>query len=202
MKKLLVFMMTLLMVLTMVGCGPTEPEIKEPELVALTEEGALEAAQNYPMSVMSVKRLVGIFDETAISFLFPIMGMENVEDGEVKISAEDLQAKLDELHGKGLITVEEIVGDSGCLVDGYVVGTYEDNGYYTEIVDREFTVAEVADNYISVKEVTTYILKNDEFGVSYDMEDITIYVIYPTVDGLKVYDFGVEKVVTYPEVVE
>ena len=33
-------------------------EIKEPELVALTEEGALEAAQNYPMSVMSVKRLV------------------------------------------------------------------------------------------------------------------------------------------------
>lgn len=199
MKKLLVFMMTLLMVLTMTGCGdPKEPEIKEPEIVALTEEGALEVAKAFPVEYYGLKTTLEIYDEKSIIYLFNIMGMdEKVEDGEVKIAVTDLQAKIDTLYGKDRFDVATLLADF--IVDGNLVQEYTFSGFYTEVTNREFSVEEVKENYILVKEARAYIIKNDEQGNAWDMTDDFYYVIYATVDGLKVWDFAKEGMFTYPE---
>lgn len=126
------------------------------------------------------------------------MGMdEKVEDGEVKIAVTDLQAKIDTLYGKDRFDVATLLADF--IVDGNLVQEYTFSGFYTEVTNREFSVEEVKENYILVKEARAYIIKNDEQGNAWDMTDDFYYVIYATVDGLKVWDFAKEGMFTYPE---
>ena len=203
------------MVLSMAGCGdPKEPVIEEPQVVALTEEGALEFVKSLPEGMLLS---FDVFEKTAsyeqeISSLYQFLGLEPNEievdeNGNGSIVVAEFQDAIDNMYGKNRFNIAELY--EHLIIDGKLVGKVEIRVIRT-FKDRTFEIHEVANNYIIVKALVTmdcYVVNNDS-----TLEDMVLdvyYVIYPTVDGLKVWDIGTpidsnpeELNVSYPPIAE
>lgn len=102
MKKLLLFLLTLLMVFSMVGCKPKEPVIEEPQVVALTEEQAIEFVKGLPLYVVNLeKEPIYLSNENAYHNINFILELANISGGGYRGGSSTHTSSSGRSHGGG-----------------------------------------------------------------------------------------------------
>lgn len=207
MKKLLLFLLTLLMVFSMVGCKPKEPVIEEPQVVALTEEQAIEFVKGLPLYVVNLeKEPIYLSNENAyhnINFILELANI-SVEDvfiegtldvqgrGMGEADVETIQKRVDEVFVKQY-NISELFKDfieEGKLIAPVFLGEHLlDENYKWNRADHIFEIYEATEDYIIVKRLAPITLTYLEDNSEYDYSSAAFYVVVLTDNGPRLYSW-------------
>ncbi|MGI6608403.1 MAG: hypothetical protein ACOX1F_05420 [Erysipelotrichaceae bacterium] len=217
MKKLLVFMMTLLMVLTMTGCG----DPKEPEKPKLTEEQAIEFVKGLPQSIPDLEKMAeNMFNMNTLLDLVNVKAEDTILDksapldefnnGVGAVDVELLQARINEVYFKeyDIATLFKDFIEDGKLIAPVNILTDLPGDVEFVYGEEIFEIHEAGDNYIVVKRHIPITLVYSTDNVEYDKSLDAYYTVVLTDNGPRVYSFdrvavgAREPKIELPEVVE
>ncbi len=209
MKKIFVLILSLLFLVSLVGCNP--------KLAELTEESAIEYVKS--LSDDYLMKLYDLYIQTNadINHIRKFCNLENldkVEDDKGGILINKFQARIDEVFGKGRYSVTDLFEDF--IVDGYVMSVnhillVDDavNVRYSDAYDVSYNIKEVQEKYIIVEYIYSQnlIYEESEQTLEQRIDYRTLYTVYPTTKGLKIWDIATgladrQLVVEYPETFE
>lgn len=197
MKKILVIVLSLLLTVSFLGCQSKDSEvIDKQETIILTEENALEyvksiyenpAINDWMGPVKDLKNLIAMFkyDVKIFKIFMEKDEFDKNENGKFGFSVESLQKRVDEVFGKGRFDVTELFAQH--IEGGYVM--FEPNPKaidLPEIKASKYSIYESTDKYIVIERLSSYDTVYE--GEVYTTELRDLIVVYPTDEGLKLWD--------------
>jgi hypothetical protein len=197
MKKILVIVLSLLLTISFLGCTSNDNEvIDKPEITELTDDKALEyvksiyenpAINDWMGPVKDLKNLLAMFkyDVKIFKTFMEKDEFEKNENGKSGFAVESLQKRVDEVFGKGRFDVAQLFVQY--IEDGYVM--FEPNPQaidLPEIKASKYSIYESTDKYIVIERSSSYDTVYE--GEVYTTELKDLIVVYPTDEGLKLWD--------------
>ena len=198
MKKFLLILLVLLLMVSFVGCkGKNDNNISDdPVIVQLTEERALEYVQSiyenpdviqWMGPVENLKHLIAMFkyDVDIFKTFMEKDDFEKNENGKSGFSVAALQKRVDEVFGTGRFKITELFGEY--IIDGYVMFEPNSEAFdFPEVHSAEYSVYKATDKYIVIEKLSAY--DTEYNGKVYTTELKDLVVVYPTDEGLKLWD--------------
>lgn len=203
MKRILLIILCLF---CLIGCKP----VVEPEVVKLNEQEAMEYVKDFYSNADVIQwvgpmvkdlhnlKIMFAYDTNTFKTFMEAEEFDKVDGNMFGFLIESVQARVDELFGKRF-NVKEIFKKN---IDGdYIMFEYsEPIVHYPVITEETFSIKEVTDKYVIIEKLSKYIETYD--GYDYELGLIDLVVVYPTEDGLKIWDFVTgfgndELIVTY-----